>query len=259
MRPNAVKSKLLKNQPVFGAEVSFGSPLIAESFALAGFDFIQVDHQHGEWSPERALCAFKCICLGGAVPMARVQQNNYGAIGALVDLGALGIVVPMVNTPDQAMQAVRAILYPPPGHRSYGAIGVAVYGELPDYVEHIRKEILLVVQIETREAVDRVEEILSVEGVDACMVGPNDLSLSMGVPPWSEEHESAIEAVLTACRKVGKIPGIAAWGTESNAPSRRAAQGFLFIQATGDREIVAKGGQEVLVGLQALRAKRCLP
>lgn len=253
MRINTVKQRLLENKPVFGAEAGFGSPLIAEVLALAGFDFIQVDGQHGQWNSDRMMCAFRSICLGGALPIARVQQNNFGAIGAVMDLGALGIVLPMVNTPDEAVRAVRAVLYQPFGDRSNGAIGVGIYGTLSDYAEHLRDEVLIIVQIETREAVDRAEDIIAVDGVDGCMIGPSDLSFSMGVPPWSEKHEAAIETVLKACKRIGKSPGIAAWGKENNSPSRRAEQGFLFILATSDREILPNGANDILSGIQTYR------
>jgi 2-keto-3-deoxy-L-rhamnonate aldolase RhmA len=253
MRKNTVKQKLLENKPVFGAEAGFGSPLIAEVLAIAGFDFIQVDGQHGQWSPDRMVCAFRSICLGGALPIARVQQNDFGAIGAVMDLGALGIVIPMVNTADEAVRAVRSVLYYPAGDRSSGAIGVGIHGTLPDYVDRIKEEVLIIVQIETGEAVDRAEEILSVDGVDGCMIGPSDLSLSLGVPAWSVKHEAAIEKVLKVCMSVGKFPGIAAWGKENNSPSRRAEQGFLFIQATSDREILPNGADDILAGISTYR------
>ena len=246
MRVNTVKKKLLEKKPVFGAEAAMGSSLLAEALAFAGFEFIQVDNQHGQWSYDRLMHAFRGICLGGALPMSRVRHNNYAEIGTIMDLGALGIVVPMVNSAEEATRAVRAAFYPPFGDRSGGAIGVGIHAAPDEYRARIKEEALLIVQIETREAVERAEDILSVDGVDGCMVGPNDLGISMGVPFWSQEHEAAIEKVLKVCAKVGKIPGIAAWGTESNAPARRAAQGFLFIQATSDKEIVPRGARQIL-------------
>ena len=246
VRINTVKRKLLEGKPVFGAEAGMGSALVAESLAYAGFDFIQVDNQHGEWSHDRLMHAFRGICLGGAIPMSRVKSNTYAEIGMIMDLGALGIVVPMVNSAEEAARVVRAAFYPPFGDRSNGAIGVRIHGTLDEYRAHIREEALIMVMIETREGLERAEQILSVEGVDGCMIGPSDLGLSLGVPPWSQEHEAAIDQILKVCRQVGKIPGIAAWGTESNSPARRAAQGFLFIQATSDREIVPRGASEIL-------------
>ena len=185
--------------------------------------------------------------------MSRVRHNDYAEIGTVMDLGALGIVVPMVNSREEAEAAVRAAFYPPHGERSNGAIGIGIHGSQAEYLAHIWEQALVIVQIETRAAVDKAEEILSVDGVDGCMIGPNDLGISMGVPHWSKLHEEAIAHVLRVCKDVGKIPGIAAWGSETNSAAQRAGQGFLFIQATSDREILPKGAQGVLSGLSAFR------
>lgn len=259
MRTNTVKRKLLQGEPVFGAEAGMGSAIVAETLAFAGFDFIQVDNQHGEWSHDRLLHAFKGICLGGAIPMSRVQTNSYAEIGTIMDLGALGIVVPMVNSAEEAARVVRAAFYPPVGDRSYGGIGVRIHGTLDDYCAHIKEEALIIVMIETKEGVKNAEQIMSVEGVDGCMIGPSDLALSMGVPQWSAAHEAAIAEVLRVCRKVGKIPGIAAWGTAANSPTARAAQGFRFVQATSDREIVPRGASEILGMVRSSRLPAATP
>ncbi len=251
MRINTVKQKLLQGKPTFGAEAGMGSALVAEAMAFAGFDFVSVDNQHGQWCHERILHAFRSICLGGAIPLARVQHNHYAEIGTILDLGALGIVVPMVNSAEEAARAVRAAFYPPFGDRSNGAVGVGIHANTQaEYLAQNREQALIIVMLETREGLDRAEEILSVDGVDGCMIGPSDLGLSMGVPFGSDEHEAAIDRILQACRTVGKIPGIAAWGSERNAPERRAAQGFLYIQATSDREIVPNGARAILARAQ---------
>jgi 4-hydroxy-2-oxoheptanedioate aldolase len=247
MRINTVKQKLLQGNPAFGAEAAMGSALVAEALASAGVDFVSVDNQHGQWSHERMLHAFRGICLGGAMPMARVQHNHYAEIGSVLDLGALGIVVPMVNSAAEAARAVRAAFYPPFGDRSNGAVGVGIHADTQaEYIARIREQALIIVMIETREGLERAAEIFAVEGVDGCMIGPSDLGLSLDVAFGSDEHETAILQILETCRQAGKIPGIAAWGTERNAPERRAAQGFLYIQATSDREIVPNGARAIL-------------
>jgi 4-hydroxy-2-oxoheptanedioate aldolase len=251
VRINEVKQKLSQGRPVYGAEAALGSVLVAESLAVAGFEFVQVDNQHGEWSYERLMAALRGICLGGALPMSRVRSNSYSEIGTVLDLGALGIVVPMVNSAEEARRVAQAAFYPPHGERSSGAIGVGIHGSPDDYRANFREQALVIVQIETREAVERVGEILAVDGIDGCMVGPHDLGISMGVPHWSPEHEGAIEQALQGCVAAGKIPGIAAWGTGVNAPEHRAAQGFRFIQATSDRELLPTGAQALLARIRA--------
>ena len=240
MRINTTKRKMMEGKVAFGAGAGLGSPLAAECLSLAGFDWVLVDHQHGEWDPERAMLAFHSICLGSATPMARVGKNDYYLIGNLLDRGALGIVVPMVNSPEDAQAAAQAMRYPPMGRRSAGAFGTALHGD--DYLQAANEEVFLAVQIETREAMEQAEAILSTDGVDGCWIGPTDLAFSMGVMMGSAEHEAAIQRVLEVCRKIGKVPGIAA-GMDFE---RRIAQGFRFVTNGSDALYVRNGAQEAL-------------
>jgi len=245
MRVNTAKQRMLEGKPAIGAEVGLGSPLAAEILSLAGFDFVQVDNQHGSWNHETTMSAFRSICLGSAVPMARVGQNDFYAIGNLLDRGALGIVVPMVETVEQARAAAFAVRYPPRGGRSCGAFGAGLYGS--DYMSRIDEEVFLAIQIETQRGVDQAEKIMAVDGIDGCWIGPYDLAKSMGVDPETEAgkeaHEAAILKVLAACRKTNKIPGI--WAAYGNGP-RRIEQGFLFVVVAGDAEFVINGAKETL-------------
>ena len=245
MRVNTAKRRMLEGNPAIGVEAELGSPLAGEILSLSGFDFVQVDNQHGTWNQESTMSAFRSICLGSAVPMARVQQNDFYAIGSLLDRGALGLVVPMVETVEQASAAAFAVRYPPRGGRSSGALGAQFHGS--DYESWIGEEVFLAIQIESKLAVDHVEEIMAVEGIDGCFIGPVDLAKSMGADlntrEGKEAHESAILKVLAACRKTNKIPGI--WAGGDNA-QRRIEQGFLFLVVGGDHEFVVNGAQKVL-------------
>ena len=145
----------------------------------AGFDFVLVDNQHGDWDDATTLAAFRAISLGNATPVARVRQNDFYAIGRLLDRGALGIVVPMVNSADEARAAAFAMRYPPYGGRSYAGSLAVHYG--PDYDTWADREVFLAVQIETAQAAEHAEEIMAVEGVDGCWIGPMDLARSLGV------------------------------------------------------------------------------
>ncbi len=200
---NVVKQKMMAGQPAMGIVLDMGSPIVAGILARAGFDFVLVDYQHGDWDDATALAAFGAISLGAAVPVARVHQNDYYAIGRALDRGALGIVVPMVNSPDEARAAAFAMRYPPAGGRSCADNLAVHYG--PDYDTWANREVFLAVQIETAPAAGQAEEIMAVEGVDACWIGPTDLALSMGVVPGTRAHEEVILNVLDACRKTGKI------------------------------------------------------
>lgn len=243
MRQNTAKRRMLEGQAAIGAACGLGAPLAAESLSRAGFDFVLVDHQHGAWDDTTTMAAFRSICLGPAIPMARVRQNDYYAIGRLLDRGAMGIVVPMVNSVADAQEAARAVRYPPSGGRSMGAFGAGLHGG--DYIQQIDQEVFLAVQIESAPAVEQAREILSVEGVDGCWIGPADLANSMGVdlstPSGKQAHQAAILSVLDVCRQVNKTPGIAG-GYDA---AFWLKQGFLFVTTISDTAIVQNRGIEI--------------
>ena len=206
MIPNTAKRKMLRGEPSIGAEAGLGSTLSAEMLSRIGFDYVVVDMQHGAWTEDIVMHAFRAIALGTAMPMARVRRNDFGLIGRVLDIGAMGVIVPLVNSVEDAANAVHATRYPPLGGRSGGNFGTGFLGD--DYSERANEEIFLAVQIESAPAVERAEDIMAVEGVDACWIGPHDLSASMGTAPGTDEHTAAIRSVIAACRKTSKIPGI---------------------------------------------------
>ena len=202
MTSNHAKKRMLDGKPALGGEAGLGSPLSAEMMSDLGFDFIMVDTQHGSWDDASTMYAFKSISLGAAVPMARVRRNDFGLIGRLLDSGAMGVVAPMVNNAEQARMVVEAAHFPPLGGRSFGPFGVGHLGA--DYDGWIGEELFVGVQIETAEGHRNAEEIMSVEGVDGCWIGPNDLSRSMDLVMRSPEHDAAIVEVIEACRTGGQ-------------------------------------------------------
>jgi 4-hydroxy-2-oxoheptanedioate aldolase len=250
MRENSAKKRMLEGKPAIGASAVLGSILAAEILSRAGFDFVLVDNQHGPWDENDTLLAVRSICLGPAIPMARVRQNDFYAIGRLLDSGMLGVVVPMVNSAAQAKAAAHAARYPPRGGRSVGAFGTGLHGA--DYARQIDDEVFLAVQIETRQAVEHAEEILSVDGIDGCWIGPGDLANTMGVdrstPEGRAAHEAAILHVLDVCRRTSKIPGIAG----GDDAQRWLEHGFLFVTAAIDTGLVQKGAQQNIRELRGL-------
>lgn len=238
---NAAFRKMRSGQPAIGVTCGLGSPVAAEMLSRAGFDFVLVDNQHGVWNDETTAHAIRYICLGSAIPMARVSWNDFGAIGRLLDRGAMGIVVPMVNTVAEAEAAAFAMRFPPRGGRSGGGVLAVHYG--PEYDRWINDEAFLAVQIETVEAVENAEAILSVDGVDGCWVGPSDLAKSMGVdrstPEGLKAHREMVARVEAACRKTGKIAGISGdldityW----------LQTGFKFITASYDGGLMLEGAR----------------
>jgi len=251
MKKNTALERMLQGKPAIGAAAAFGSPLAAELLSLAGYDFILVDNQHGVWDDNLSMQAFHNICLGPAIPMARVQQNDFGAIGRLLDRGAMGIVVPLVNSAAEAQAAANAMRYPPRGGRSKGPLGCNFFGV--DYMDKANDELFLAVQIESIQAVERAEEILAVDGVDGCWIGPADLAATMGVdistPKGAEEHQAAVMRVMAACKKLAKIPGIAC--TEDNAADR-IRSGFIYVNVTSDASCLMRNAPATLERLRAV-------
>ena len=241
---NKAKQRMLEGKAALGVELSLGAPLAAELISAVGYDFILVDTQHGPWSDDVAMQTFRSISLGKAVPMARVEQNDYGAIGRLLDRGALGIVIPMVNSAEEAAAAAYATRFPPQGGRSGGPFGVGFHG--PDYMNWSNDEIFLAVMIETQTGLERVDEIVAVEGVDGCWVGPHDLRLSMGLDLNTSEgraaHEVAIIQVVEACRQANKISGISTGSAAAAQPW--IDRGCRFVTVGEDAEWMLDGARE---------------
>jgi 4-hydroxy-2-oxoheptanedioate aldolase len=231
---NPVRDKLYRGETSVGAWLNLGSPTAAEVMAGAGYDWLAVDAEHGQWDPQTMANAFRAIEARGAVPMARVWSHDPTAIGRVLDAGAMGIILPHLSTIEQAVAAVAAMRYPPVGTRSSGT-GRAVLMD-PGYKGQANDSILVIPQFEDMEGVNNAEAIMALDGVDIAFIGPNDLGLSMGLTSdqmWKDQgHLDAIAAILAAARKAGKPAGVP---VGSGAAARDAiAQGFQFIDAGSD-------------------------
>jgi 4-hydroxy-2-oxoheptanedioate aldolase len=234
MKINTAKQKMLQGKPAFGYSLGLGSPLVAEYLSHTGIDFLLLDRQHGSWGTDSAIAAFAAMAGGSATPMARVARNDYTLIGLLLDQGALGIIVPMVHTVEDAKAAAEACRLPPIGKRSWGWGRARNLGD--DYSDQIDEQLFVAVQIESIQAVENAEAIMATPGIDGCWLGPADMALSMGISPkemfQNGEHTKAVERVLQACKNTGKIPGFA--GPSPEHALKLAKQGFQFLTAGGD-------------------------
>ena len=249
MAVNTAKQRMLEGKPAIGAEVGLGSPLSAELISPLGFDYVLVDNQHGAWADQSSMHAFRSISLGTAVPMARVRRNDFGLIGRLLDMGCMGIVVPMVNNVEDAMAAVFATRYPPLGGRSIGPFGTGFLGD--DYDDWANDQIFLAVQIETDEGARNAEEIMAVDGIDGCWIGPGDLE-PLHAPRLEhqrgrEVHTTTIRSIIAATRRAGKIPGISTQSAED--AQRWIDEGCLFVTAGVDSVWVVDKARETLKAL----------
>jgi 4-hydroxy-2-oxoheptanedioate aldolase len=253
MTTNTAKQLMLEGKPAFGYSLGLGSPAVAEVLSTSGIDFLLLDRQHGSWGDDSTIAALIAMQTGSAIPMARVARNDYTLIGRLLDEGMMGIVVPMVDTPEQAKAAADACRFPPTGQRSWGWGRARVLGD--DYAEWIDEQLFVAVQIESAQAVENAEAIMATPGVDGCWLGPSDLSFSLGFHPSDmdtrEEHARALEQVVQACRNTGTIPGIAGRGIADAA--KRVEQGFQFITAGGDAGFLLGGAKQGVSELAKLR------
>lgn len=247
MKKNPVKSALKAGQPQVGTWLSLGSVFAARMMARTGFPWLTVDMEHSpiDWSEAGLL--FGAIADAGCVPLARVPRGDHDHIKRVLDAGAHGIVVPMVNTVEEARDAIAAAKYPPTGTRSVGgALHALNFDATPgDYYKHANDEILVVLQTESPEGVDNAEEIYALPGVDAIFVGPNDLSFQMrpadGTDPTPDELEAMLQRVLAAGKKTGTPVGLHVQTTE--AVEQRIAEGWQFIALGSELKMMVSGAQ----------------
>ena len=222
--PLSLRERLEGGGPAIGLWAAIPSALTAEAAALAGPDYVVCDQQHGALEPTTLMAMLVAIAGAGSTGLVRVARNEPFAIGQALDLGAAGVIVPMVESGEEAAQAVAACRYAPEGVRSFGALRSGA-GERP----------LCLVMIETRAGLERAEEIAATPGLDGIYVGPSDLALSLGLQPTIRlEHPpvlEALEAVRAACAGAGIVAGVHCLAAE-DVPGQ--ARRFAMVTAGGD-------------------------
>src|SRR5438552_6073118 len=233
MRPNLVKRALREGKIAVGTWLSLGSITAARFLARAGFAWLTVDIEHSLVDWETATHMLGAIADAGCIVLARVPSNRHDHIKRVLDNGAHGIVVPMVNSRAEAEAAVSAALYPPVGTRSVGgSVHALNFGaSSQDYYARANDELLIVLQCEHIQAVENADAIFSVPGIDAIFVGPHDLAASMrgkdGKPPSPEATSQATQRILAACRRNGVPAGIHCYSAED--ARQRIEEGWQFL------------------------------
>jgi len=229
----SLRERWAAGRTTLGAWLAMPSVIVAESTARTGFDYVCADLQHGALDYADSVGLFQAVLLAGSTPIARVPWNEPGVVGKVLDAGAEAVVVPMVNSAEEAAVAVRAARYPPLGARSHGPTVAGARSS--DYATTANDVISVIPMIETAEALGHLDDILSVPGVDAVYVGPADLSLSLGLPPGNNDDAAAfrdaLDAIVAGCRRHGVVPGIHATGS---LVTRRLEQGFAMVTVTSD-------------------------
>ena len=245
MRPNSVKRALREGKPSVGTWLSLGSITAARFMARAGFDWLTTDIEHSLVDWETATHMFAAIADAGCTALARVPSNRHDHIKRVLDNGAHGVVVPMVNSRAEAEAAVAACWYPPQGNRSVGGSAHALnFGtSATDYFAHANDEILIVLQCEHIQSVENADAIFSVPGIDAIFVGPNDLSASMrtkdGRPPSGEATKKVLDHILATCKK-HKVPAGIHCGSADEV-NHRADEGWQFMAITSELKMMLNG------------------
>ena len=236
-----------------GAWMTTGSPEAAWTLANSGIDWILFDLEHGPCSVETVNTIIHYVKAAQATPLIRVVWNDVNAIKRALDTGAYGVVVPWVSSKEEAMNAVSYCRYPPEGIRGAAPARPAeVWGITPnEYLLTANREIMVIVQIEREEAVERIEEILSVDGIDATFIGPTDLSNSMGFvgEPFHPKVVEAMDKVLDVSKEMGVTPGIA-YGLNSQHIRELIKKGFRFIGVGSELTLLQKGCQDVLKAIR---------
>jgi 4-hydroxy-2-oxoheptanedioate aldolase len=250
MRTNPVKQKLKSGHPSFGTWLSLGDLYATRVLARMGFDWLTLDIEHGPFDWSQAAMIFAAVADAGCVPLARVPEGSHHYIKRVLDAGAWGIVVPMVDTVEQAKIAIAAAKYPPQGNRSVGGGMHSMNFAAPanEYYERANDEILVVLQTESPLGVENAEAIYSLPGVDAIFIGPNDLRFQMRAPdgtfPTPAEHEALVQRVIEVGKKVGCPTGIHAMSPESAL--ERAEQGMQFLAVGSDLRMMTLEAQRVV-------------
>ena len=246
---NRVKALLKAGKPALGVVMSLPSPPAAEILAHVGFDWLWIDMEHAATNLETVHRMIQATQGTETVPIVRVPWNLHWLAKPVLDMGAMGVIMPLVNSKQEALDAVQALRYPPEGVRGMAPGGFAAlrWGlSVPEYLKVANSEIMAILLIEHIEGVNRIDEILTVPGIDLICVGPGDLSASMGLLGQATHTrvEEAIQKVLAAAKKA-KVPA----GTMAVTPddaNRRIEQGFQFILVGFDTGFLTSGAKGIL-------------
>ncbi len=243
MRENTVKKKLARNELTLGTWITINNPDVAEIIALSGFDWMILDMEHAPVDISGISNMAQAVSSAPTLPIVRVPWNDPVYVKRALDLGVSGVMIPYVNDKREATVAVRSAKYPPVGMRGAGPRRASVYGlEWDEYLSKANDSVLVVVQVESVEAVNNVEDILSVEGIDVLFVGPLDLSFSAGLPSkiMHPKVQALIRKVAEAAESAGVKSGI---DSPTEQIAHYADMGMKFIATGGDTNFLLEGAK----------------
>jgi 2-keto-3-deoxy-L-rhamnonate aldolase RhmA len=250
-----LKQRLLKRELTIGSWITIGNPIVAEIMATSGYNWLTVDMEHSAITLDIAQDLIRVIELCGVVPLVRVGENDPNLIKRVMDAGAHGVIVPMVNTREDAEKAVASVQYPPKGFRGVGLARAQKYGaDFEGYRKWNDRESILIVQIEHIKAVENLEAIISVPDVDGFIIGPYDLSGSLGVPGQFDHPEvtSALARVKEISEKMNALSGYHVIPPGVGAFQEKVREGYKFIAHSLDILFLGEGCRN---SLRAIRKK----
>lgn len=252
MRENRLRTLWKDDRAALNGWLAIPSGFAAETMAHQGWDTLTIDLQHGVVDYQAMVVMLQAISTTPTVPVVRVPWLEPGILMKTLDAGAYGVICPMVNTREDAQRFVAYTSYAPQGTRSFGPIRALLYGGA-DYPEHANRTIVRFAMIETAQALDNLDAILSVEGLDAIYIGPSDLSLALGCRPTFDDVDppvaQAIDHILARARAHGLVAGIHNGTPE--AALARVAKGFRFVTVSSDARLMAAGAQQVVAKMRA--------
>ena len=247
MRENRLRTLWKNGQAAVNGWLAIPNSFSAETMAHQGWDTLTIDLQHGVVDYQAMVTMLQAISTTPTVPIVRVPWLEPGILMKTLDAGAYAVICPMVNTREDAQKLVAYTHYAPRGTRSFGPVRALLYGG-SDYPEHANDTIVTFAMIETAQALDNLDQILSVEGLDAVYIGPSDLSLSLGCKPAFDDLDpqaaQAVDHILERARAHGIVAGIHNGSPE--AALARIAKGFQFVTISSDARLMAAGAQQVL-------------
>jgi 2-dehydro-3-deoxyglucarate aldolase/4-hydroxy-2-oxoheptanedioate aldolase len=258
MRVNLTRERLAKGETVYGCGLQvYRAPEIVRCFAAAGFDYVFIDQEHGSFNLETVHDMIIASKTCGITPIVRVGELQYTLCARLLDQGAQGIILPRVEEPKLLEEALSWFRFPPVGKRGFGINPTMIEYEMrtmPEIVAHQNRETLAVVQIETVRAVERCDELLALPGLDVIMIGPADLSISLGIPGQFDHPKliETVERVIAACRRHKVVPGIQTRGT--GMAQAWADRGMRFIGVAAEHVLLLEKCKEALAALRVPKA-----
>lgn len=251
MRPNNLREIWKQGGAAVNGWLAIPNGFSAETMAHQGWDSLTIDLQHGVIDYPAMVTMLQAISTTPTVPVVRVPWLEPGILMKTLDAGAYGVICPMVNTREDAQKLVAYTHYAPRGNRSFGPVRALLYGGA-DYPQHANDTIVSFAMIETAQALDNLDAILSVEGLDAVYIGPSDLSLALGCKPTFDDVEpkvaQAIDHILARAKAHGIVAGIHNGTPE--AALARIAKGFQFVTISSDARLIAAGAQQVLAKMK---------